>query len=146
MSMQAIVPISLAIWEFLLAQISHWHLTKHKGLQPASSIRNNTLGLSLTSHLHLCHLTYFNWSWVMKLVIASVGANNSSPSFCFLKTHVLNLKHHISNLLTPLTNNKGILFWHVISSSMFTQMLHCKWHWKCQKIMYNLCSHVKIIW
>jgi hypothetical protein len=30
--MQAIVPISLAIWEFWIAQISHWHLTKHKGL------------------------------------------------------------------------------------------------------------------
>jgi hypothetical protein len=93
-----------------------------KGLHPTSSIRNNTLGLSLTSHLNLRHLTYLNWSWAMKLVIASVGVDNSSPSFCFLKIHVLNLKHHISSLLTPLTNYKGFWFWHVISSSIFTQM------------------------
>ncbi len=31
-----------------------------KGLHPTSSIRNNTLGLSLTSHLNLRHLTYLN--------------------------------------------------------------------------------------
>jgi hypothetical protein len=135
------MPISLAIWEFWLAQIYHWHLIKHKGLHPASSIRNDTLGLSLTSHLNLRHLTYFNWSWAMKSIIASVGANNSSPSFCSLKTHVLNLKHLISNLLTPLTNYKGCEFWHVIFS-IFTQMLH----WKHLKILYKLCSHVKIIW
>jgi hypothetical protein len=85
MSMQAIVHISLAIWEFWIAQISHWHLTKHKGLYPTSSIRNNTLGPSLTSHLNLHHLTYSSWSWAMKSVIASVGASKSSPSFLFFQ-------------------------------------------------------------
>jgi hypothetical protein len=119
------VPISLAIWEFWIAQISHWHLTKHKGIYPTSSIRNNALGLSLTSHLNLHHLIYSSWSWARKSVIASVGASNSSPSFLFFQNSCSKLENHVLNLLTPLTNFNHSLFWLVISSLNFTQMLHC---------------------